>query len=102
MSDDRDKELDELNKMFCASEKPGPHIEHPDEKMVGSNGLCWIDVHRLCGPDCVAFGDPSAEEPMQRCSVLSIGNGILVQLRIPRQRVSGPEFLPPDPMPRKA
>jgi hypothetical protein len=34
-------------------------VHHPDMKKPQENGLmCWLNMDRPCGPDCMAFADP--------------------------------------------
>lgn len=63
-SDNRNRELDEA--------VSGPHIESPDELDVGDGQLCWIDNHRLCGPDCKAF-NMAADQGPDQCLILNRG-----------------------------
>jgi hypothetical protein len=46
----RDEELDEVERALHV-----PYVESPDEVNIPRGGTCWIDQHRPCGPDCVAF-----------------------------------------------
>lgn len=97
MSDDRDLELDALEREFKQMGQT-PHIHQPDEKNVEHNGMCWINVERLCGPDCVAFGDPAEPDPGRRCRILNVGETFLerlFQIRTP----GGPSPIYPVPNP---
>lgn len=102
MSTDRDTELDALQ---ADLRKPVPHIESPDEMTPGQGALCFLDQHRVCGPDCASY---IGENPLpsERCLVLSSLSGIvlatdeLIQIRKDRIKnplVAAPPIQPPDP-----
>jgi len=46
----RDEDLDQLERDLKA-----PYIESPDRLAIGDGSMCWLDAHRKCGPDCIAF-----------------------------------------------
>lgn len=51
MSNDRDRELDELESAL----KGVPHIEKPDALNIGDGTACWINQDRMCEPTCRAY-----------------------------------------------
>lgn len=96
MTTDRDTELDELTKALRAA----PHIEKPDELEPEVGAFCFMQAHRICGPQCAAYaGD--APTPPERCTIIGALALLpeLIQLaRAPRpQRAGAPVITPPDP-----
>lgn len=78
-----------------------PFLHEPDEKTISNNSLCWRDQNRMCGPDCVAFGDPNSPEPADRCQVLQIQTANVILLtdllkRLRRDEITGVPT-PPSP-----
>jgi hypothetical protein len=83
MSDDREKELDAVQREL--SQVGAPYIEKPEELDIHRNGLCFLDVKRLCTPACMAFvaGSETEPDPGMRCRLLRMGEfacEMLVQL----------------------
>lgn len=105
MATDRDKELDGLQ-----SELNRPNIEQPDEKTPQQGGLCFLNHHRICGADCVAYaGDQPL--PADRCFMLSSAIMIAAQIDVlvpelmkkakPAKQGPTPQIEPPDIFPRR-
>lgn len=85
-TDERDKELDELEKEL----RDDPFIAKPDEIKVGDGSICFLDKERMCGGECTAFNwqaDPR-QSPNQ-CLILAYGgqvaSGALVEVARARQ-----------------
>lgn len=72
---ERDRELDDV-----LGALNDPYIEKPDELTAGSGALCWLDMQRLCGPDCVAFNTKS-ESTEDQCRALNSMTSQAVALR---------------------
>lgn len=80
-----------------------PYIEKPDEMTVDVGGGCFLDRHRICNADCVAYLGDDLPTPVERCSVLaSATSGLrlleqLVQLGRADQRTKAapPPIQPP-------
>lgn len=99
MADDRDEELDALNREL--KQASSPYIEKPDELNVGENGMCFINADRFCNASCIAFYDADAAEPHNRCFILqSLGVSVTSLLKkvYPPMTVAPPNYEPPDPM----
>jgi hypothetical protein len=111
----RDKELDDVRESLKeendVTPTGAPYIHMPDERIVPTNGNCFKDQKRLCGPDCIAFGDPEAAVPMDRCQILGMQAGqfimqerlvtsidLLVKL-LAKKEEKGPPGPPPPPNP---
>ena len=60
MSNDRDRELDELESAL----KGVPHIEKPDALNIGDGTACWINQDRMC--------ERRAVRTTSRCSPLRV------------------------------
>jgi hypothetical protein len=71
---ERDKEFDAV--MGSLSD---PYIEKPDE-LDPSGALCWLDMQRMCGPDCVAF-NTAATGTEDQCRALNAMTSQVVSLR---------------------
>lgn len=48
-----------------------PYIEKPDELTVDVGGGCFLDRHRICNAECVAYLGDELPTPVERCAVLS-------------------------------
>jgi hypothetical protein len=103
MTTDRDTELDALQKEL-RSEPATPFIRRPEELDVKDGSLCWLNGHRVCGADCVAFAGEEAPTPAERCMILnqfglmSTLPSLLIQLKSPTRAVDD-LFSPALPVP---
>ncbi len=92
---------DELDEAIRGAKPDRPYIEKPDDLKVDVGGLCFLDRHRVCGPDCTAYADPTAPTALERCVVLSFAvDGLLLVeklVRAPRRAVAPPNIEPPSP-----
>ncbi len=72
-TDDRDRDLDNLNKDLDEEPKGTPYLHEPDEKAISDGSMCWLNVERMCGPDCTAFNweiDTHNRQGPNQCTLL--------------------------------
>lgn len=58
-----------------------PELEEQEEEKKDPELGCWMNLARICGPDCVAFDDRSWNDPrFNPCIALNVGRSIMVSL----------------------
>lgn len=70
-TEDREKELAELEKELESAQLP--FIERPETIDDTDGAVCFLNVDRICGPDCKAF-DPTVSPPQGPEQCLILGN----------------------------
>lgn len=95
-TDDRDNELNKLERELTEEPKGTPYLEEPDEKNIADGSMCWLNVERMCGPECTAFNwelERHQRQGPNQCTVLYYAGQIgsagfrLVQLNKKQRQV---------------